>query len=92
MAYDQFDNTELVLRDKLAIDRTRLANERTVLAYLRTAFMLIIAGATAIKLFGDSSTAVATGWALVALGVAVALFGGWRFVAMRRTIQRATQA
>ena len=33
----------LILRDHLALDRTRLANERTLLAYIRTAFMLLVA-------------------------------------------------
>lgn len=33
---------ELILRDKLAIDRTHLANERTLLSYLRTSLYLII--------------------------------------------------
>ncbi|MCI0491501.1 MAG: DUF202 domain-containing protein [Planctomycetes bacterium] len=89
MAYERFESNELTLRDRLAIDRTRLANERTVLSYLRAAFMLLVAGATVIKLFGDSHAAVATGWALIAIGVGVALFGGRRFAAMRRAIDRA---
>lgn len=33
---------ELILRDKLAIDRTHLSNERTLLSYLRTSLYLII--------------------------------------------------
>jgi putative membrane protein len=33
--YDRFKNNELILRDELAVDRTLLANERTLLAYLR---------------------------------------------------------
>ena len=40
---------QLILRDVLAIDRTRLANERTLLAWLRTALMLLISGVTLIK-------------------------------------------
>jgi putative membrane protein len=52
-------SNELILADHLALDRTRLANERTLLAYIRTAFMLVVAGVTALKLFvelasGDS--------------------------------------
>ena len=33
---------DLILRDKLAIDRTHLANERTLMAYLRTSLYLIV--------------------------------------------------
>ena len=34
--YEGFAKSDLILRDQLAIDRTLLANERTVLAYIRT--------------------------------------------------------
>jgi putative membrane protein len=88
MAYERFDESELILRDELAIDRTLLANERTLLAYLRTAMMLMAAGATAIKFFGDSQSAVVSGWLLVAVGVAVGTFGAWRFAVLHRSIRR----
>lgn len=42
--YSRFARDELILRDELAIDRTLLANERTLLAYLRSAVSLGIAG------------------------------------------------
>lgn len=37
---------ELILRDRLALDRTKLANERTHLAYMRTVVSLIVAAIT----------------------------------------------
>lgn len=52
-AYKNLSEKELILRDYLAIDRTKLAAERTMLAYLRTALTLIIAGVTISKLFED---------------------------------------
>ena len=79
---------ELILRDHLALDRTRLANERTLLAYVRTAFMLAAAGATALKLFVETTAVVITAWIFIALGAFVVLFGTWRFVSMRRAINR----
>ena len=40
-----FTNTdELILRDHLALVRTRLANERTLLSYIRSALYLLIGG------------------------------------------------
>ena len=45
------DDLHLILRDHLALDRTRLANRRTMLAYLRTALMLLVSGATLVKVF-----------------------------------------
>jgi putative membrane protein len=88
MIDEQFTAEELILRDHLALDRTRLANERTLLAYLRTALMLVVAGATAEKVMGDSPTIVATGWAFIVFGGAVAAFGTWRFLSMQREINR----
>jgi putative membrane protein len=86
MAYENVKSEELILRDRLAIDRTHLANERTLLAYLRTAFMLLVAGATAIKALPDDRIAVFTGWALLMLGAGLSLFGWRRFQIIRRRI------
>jgi putative membrane protein len=77
---------ETVLRDQLALDRTRLANERTLLAYIRTAFMLLVAGATALKLFVETPAVVVTAWLFIVAGVIVGVFGTWRFESMRRLI------
>lgn len=41
---------ELILRDKLAIDRTRLANERTFLAYFRTFIVILSSGVAILKI------------------------------------------
>src|SRR5690606_1374327 len=35
---------EVILRDYLAIERTRLANERTLLSYIRSSLYLMLAG------------------------------------------------
>jgi putative membrane protein len=79
---------ELILRDHLALDRTRLANERTLLAYLRTALMLLVAGATAVKFVGETPSVLITGWLFIGMGVFVAAFGTSRFLAMRQSINR----
>jgi len=88
MADDPPSTDELLLRDHLALDRTRLANERTLLAYIRTAFMLAVAGATALKLFVETPAVVVTAWLFIGLGIMVALFGTWRFLVMRQAINR----
>jgi putative membrane protein len=87
MAYETVKPEELILRDRLALDRTHLANERTLLAYIRTAFMLIVAGGTAIKALPDDRLVVMTGWMLLALGLFVAVLGAWRFRTIRRRVQ-----
>ncbi len=35
---------EIILRDHLAMERTKLANERTLLSYIRTSLYLILGG------------------------------------------------
>jgi len=77
---------ELILRDRLALDRTRLANERTLLAYLRTSLMLLVAGATAVKLVDVNASVVITGWVFIGIGTIIGVVGCWRFLAMRRSI------
>jgi len=48
-----FTNTdELILRDHLALVRTRLANERTLLSYIRSALYLLIGGIALLQLEG----------------------------------------
>ena len=87
MSDETLSPEQLILRDRLALDRTRLANERTLLAYIRTAFMLIVAGATALKVFVDTPGVVITAWLFIGLGVFAGLFGAWRFVVVRRRIE-----
>jgi putative membrane protein len=91
MINEQIAAEELILRDHLAIDRTKLANERTLLAYLRTALMLMVAGATAERVMGGSMTVIVTGWSMIVFGVVVAAFGTWRFVAMKQKLGRRNQ-
>jgi putative membrane protein len=86
MIDEQFTVEELILRDHLALDRTRLANERTLLAYLRTALMLLVAGATAVKFVAETASVVVSGWLFIGLGIVVAVLGTWRFLTMRRDI------
>jgi putative membrane protein len=66
------------VRDRMAIERTSLANERTLLAYVRTAIALFAAGATAIH-FIESVVVDVLGWVLIAGGVFVLAYGGYRF-------------
>lgn len=83
--YARFQKNDLILRDELAIDRTLLANENTLLAYLRSALTLVIAGVTFIHFFA-ASWLLWLGVAFVPLGIGVGLFGGWRFRRMQRSI------
>jgi putative membrane protein len=85
------NSSETILRDQLALERTRLANERTLLAYVRTSFMLIVSGATALKVFTDTPGVVITAILFIVLGAFAGLFGAWRFVSVRRQIEWQTE-
>ncbi|MCI0494522.1 DUF202 domain-containing protein [candidate division KSB1 bacterium] len=52
-SYQQFAESDLILRDRLALDRTVLANERTLLAYVRTALAFLITGIGFLKFFQE---------------------------------------
>ena len=81
-----YTTEDLILRDHLALDRTQLANERTLLSYVRTALMLAVAGATAVKFVGQNPTVIVTGWVFIGLGITVGAIGAWRFLTMQRDI------
>jgi putative membrane protein len=49
----EFSESDLILRDRLALDRTVLANERTLLAYVRTALAFLITGIGLVKFFQE---------------------------------------
>ncbi|MDX1650394.1 MAG: DUF202 domain-containing protein [Myxococcota bacterium] len=75
----------LILRDHLAADRTVLANERTFLAYLRTAFAFAVGGATLVH-FVDRGWAAAAGGAMIPLGGVLLAWGVHRFLTERRRL------
>jgi len=84
--YGRFHGNELILRDELAIDRTILANERTVLAYLRGAISLILVGITFVHFF-ETGLLRYVGLACIPFGVAVGIFGYGRYRKMDKTIR-----
>lgn len=46
---------EIILRDYLALERTKLANERTLLSYIRSSLYLLLGGIAIIQLNGFES-------------------------------------
>ncbi len=75
----------LILRDYLAVERTRLANERTILAYLRTT-LAMAAGAVTLLHFFDAPAARLTGWLLLPFSLLILAFGVARYLAVRRRV------
>jgi len=83
--YSGFDNNELILRDKLAIDRTLLANERTLLAYLRSGVALLIAGIS-IMHFSQHGWFWALGILCIPIGIVTGIIGVARYRRMNGAI------
>ena len=75
----------LILRDHLALERTRLANERTFMAYIRSALYLVIGGLALIQLegHGDLAWVGATALALSAIFTAIGIV---RFFTLRKQL------
>lgn len=68
--------------------RTDLANERTLLAYTRTALMVSVTGATLIKFFPDEQAIQVIAWGFVAVGLIVLSIGAARFGSLRKRLHR----
>ncbi len=79
-----------LLRNSLALDRTRLANERTLLAYVRTALAVLATGLGFTYLF-PSVWGSATGWGLGVVSLGLVAWGIARYRAVSRDLQRARE-
>ena len=78
---------DLILRDHLAVERTRLANETALLAYLRTSLFLISIGLTFIKIDEFKGIAI-IGWVCIPLSIILVGFGLFRFVRLNSQMRK----
>lgn len=85
---DEYDvKEEIILRDHLALQRTKLANERTVLTYVRTALYLIIAGVAFLGM-SDFESMRYVGYICLALSVMLLIFGFIRYGQLKRQLNK----
>jgi putative membrane protein len=75
------------LTDLLAIDRTTLANERTLLAYTRTALGLLVLGVSFLQ-FLQGGVYHVSAYLFCALALVVQATGIYRFVRVRNHLIR----
>ncbi len=64
-----------------------LANERTLLSYIRTALTLVAVGASVALLIDAPRPMRITGWILLVIGLATLVIGAWRFVRVARRLR-----
>ena len=87
MAYEKFKKSELILRDELAIQRTKLAEERTYLAYLRTGMTVAMGGVFFIGYFKEGVFSI-IGYAATFLGVVFFLYGTYKHRKSQQIIKK----
>jgi putative membrane protein len=75
----------LILRDELAVDRTILANERTLLSYVRLSITLIIAGISIVH-FAMEKWFETVGFLCVPIGIGAGIYGWVRYRKMAEEI------
>ena len=84
---DKFmDDKELILRDHLALERTRLANERTLFAYIRTSLYLLTAGIGILQI-QSISRLDGRAWVCIISGIILFFLGFVRFWQMRKHLK-----
>jgi len=83
MKYYNTNYNNIILRDYLAIDRTKLANERTFLAFCRTSVGFFGAGAGSIKFLNEPVFSF-IGWSLIFLSPFILVWGIWRYFVVKK--------
>ena len=81
---------DVILRDVLAIDRTRLANQRTLLAFVRTSLYLVISGIALMEVKKFQHMAF-VGVALIAISTVICILGIINYLYYRKKINSSYQ-
>ncbi len=76
--YSAYEESQLILRDQLAIDRTVLANERTFLSYTRTGLAFALTGTAGIRFFDGVTVWIFCG-IMILFGLLICILGLLRF-------------
>ncbi len=83
---NKFKDKDLILRDYLAIERTRLANVRTLFAYIRTSLYLLTAGIGILQI--DSISQLdGLAWVCIIAGIILFFFGFVHFLKIKRQLK-----
>lgn len=78
---------EIILRDYLALERTRLANERTLLAYSRTSLYMLLGGIAFLQLH-DFRNILWVGYQAIGLSIILILIGIYRYLQIKYRLSR----
>ncbi len=78
---------DIILRDYLAIERTRLANERTLLSYIRSSLYLLLGGIAFFQLKGFPNFKYLAVLALV-FSFIFFVIGVYRFTLLKKSLKK----
>lgn len=78
---------EIILRDYLAIERTRLANERTLLSYIRSSLYLLLASIAIFQL-KDFPNFIYLAILSLVFSVLFFVIGVFRFILLKKSLKK----
>ncbi len=78
---------DLILRDLLAVERTKLANERTFLAYFRSSIVFLATGVSVISIHLFEKVDY-LGWGFIVLAPMLFFIGLHRLISVRKKIKK----
>ena len=85
---DNYKNKEeIILRDHLALERTKLANERTLLSYIRTSLYLVLAGIAFLGM-KDLVEIKNLEYFSISLSIVVLVIGVIRFMQLKKHLKK----
>ncbi len=83
-----FEHKEkLILRDYLAMQRTTLANERTLFSYIRTSLYLVVGGIGLLKL-EDFESLAWLGYVALIISALMIVYGILRYLVLKRKLSK----
>lgn len=84
----KFENKEeIILRDYLALERTKLANERTLMSYIRASLYLLLGGIAFMQLEGFDRIKW-IGHISLGLSIILMIIGIYRFFLLKKRLKR----
>jgi len=84
---DYKNREKIILRDFLALERTTLANERTLFSYIRTSLYLILGGIGFIQLKSFESIQW-LGYLSFGISIVMIIYGLIRYYKLKRKLQK----
>ena len=85
-----FKNYEkIILRDYLALERTRMANERTHFSYIRTSLYLLTVGFGIFEIKSIQHL-IAVAWICIGVSVILLLIGFYRYYQLKKYLNTYT--